>query len=817
MKNNRSSAVYLTVGDFRQKELCESVVPELESRYNIRICVISDDGSGCRVGSGGAVLKVIAESYEENAKIIIINSGGMSKRAVNFALKGKALAGIESHGEALLMLDVLIANALKLSANADSGVLVCCSDIPIDVGDIGRLPSGNLGFCIATDENIGSRHGVMFAGEGSELVCFAHKKSPSELKTLMNRFGRNDVLSDTGWVFLDADFCKTAKEMFAAERLFEKISAEKSEINLYSDILPILCANADAAEYFKSADVVSDEIKSILFRSFSKYTLKVFELGNREFLHFGSTGEYLLNAFRFSGKEEGYLQFNSFTDKSVNIGNGTVLDTVLLKDSCRIGSNCFISDISLSDVTVADGKSVCGFRQSDGSFITAVCDIEENPKTFIDGTELWKTPRFYKGKSFSESYLKFINGCGEQKFSLQECTENADYKYFQSFSKYLKGLQSFSFNREYAQKREHMLKSFFERRPSLGSAECTEAAVEVSLPVRINLSGTWTDAMPYCTDNGGEVINAAVTVDGRLPIKVIAERIEERVIEFVSDSSRLTIDLSNGDTQEYFSDFNLHFAVLKTMGIDDSTLLKSGFRLTTCVTGLEKGSGLGTSSILLAGCFKAMGQLFGLNYSESEIIRMVFVAEQIMNTGGGWQDQAGALFPGVKISSSKKGEHQTVDVREICLSDKMKSLFNNRAVLVPTGERHFGRFVVSDVADRYLRGVPEALEAFEKIKALNEAVINSLENSDEDLFFACINRHCELLKKISPKVTSYKIDKIIARLREESDAVSVCGAGAGGYLLTFLRSGDDSERIKEILKTEFPHIKGSVLPIKLYY
>lgn len=816
MKRSRSSAVYLTVGDFRSKELCESVVPELESRYNIRICVISDDDFGCRIGSGGAVLKVIAENCGENEKIIIINSGGMSKRAVNFALKGKALAGIKSNGEALLMLDVLLSNALKLSEKLESGALVCCSDIPIDASEVNSLPEGCIGFCIATDESVGSRHGVLFSDENSKLILFAHKKTVPELKALMNRFGRKDVLTDTGWVFLDSDFCQTAKKTVESEKLLEKMTQSRCEINLYSDILPLMIAHSDAEGYCKSADVESDEIKKLLFSSFSGYTLKSFELKNQKFLHFGTIKEYLSNSFLLSGKKEDFLKINSSVDATAEVGEGTVLDNALIKGACRIGSGCLISDISLSDVTVPRGKSVCGFRQADGTFITAVCDVTENPKETVSGIPLWDTPRFYKGKSFSESYLKYVNGCNEEKFSLQQCVENADYKYFCSFYKYLQGLQDISFNQVYAEKRERLLTEFFKERSALKTAECVQDKAEICLPVRVNLSGTWSDAMPYCIDNGGAVVNAAVTVDGRLPIRVTAEKLDSREVEFVSDSSKLTIDRLNSDAQEYFSDFNLHFAALKTMGIDSSTVLKNGFRLTTCVTGLEKGSGLGTSSILLAGCFKAMGELFGLNYSDSEIIGMVFAAEQIMKTGGGWQDQVGALFPGVKVSFTQKGIEQKVAFKEIRLPEKMKALFNDRAILVPTGERHFGRFVVSDVADRYLNGIPEAVQAFERIKKLNDFVVQSIEESDEKQFFECINRHCDLLKQISPKVTNPKIDCIIARLKEETEAVSICGAGAGGYLLTFMKNGDDIKRIREILKNEFPHIKAKVLKISLY-
>lgn len=815
MKDNRPCKFYLTVGDLRQKELCESVVSETESRYNVKICVVSDDGFGCRIGSGGAVLNIIKDAYEENEKIIIINSGGMSKRIVNFALKGKVLACVENNGKARLMLDLLIENALRISECTDSGVLVCCSDIPVDTRGIKDLPRGNVGFCIATNESVGSRHGVLFTDENSQLVHFAHKKLPEELKMMMSKFGTDTLLTDTGWIFLDAEFCRKAKKMCLSERLFERITEKKYEINLYSDIIPLLSTDNEKISYFASAET-DDEIKEILYRSFSGYGMKAFKLENQQFLHFGSIREYLTNAFLLSGKKGGVIRFNSCIDESVRIGSGTVLDTASIKGDSHIGDNCFVSDVSLSDVTVPDEKSVFGFRQKDGSFVTAVCDVDENPKMSANGMELWEKPRFYKGKSFSESYLKFVNGGEEQSFSLRHCIENADHKYLQSFSKYLKGLQSFSVNKEYSHRRERLLNGFFKSRISLETAECVTEKVEVALPVRINLSGTWTDAMPYCVDNGGEVINAAVTVEGCLPIRVTAEKLTGKRIEFISDSSTLAVDLTGEDIQEYFSDFNLHFAVLKTMGIDKNTALKNGFRLTTRVTGLEKGSGLGTSSILLGGCFMAMGKLLGLNYSKSEIIRMVFVAEQIMNTGGGWQDQTGALFQGIKISSSEKGEEQNVSVREIRLSEKMSRLFDERAVLVPTGERHFGRFIVGDVADRYLRGVPEALEAFEEMKLLNRELEDSFEKSDEERFFCCLNRHCELLERISPKIINFKIKKVIARLREETEAVSICGAGAGGYLLTFLKTGNDAARIKEILKSEFPQIKGDVLKVNLH-
>ena len=37
-----------------------------------------------------------------------------------------------------------------------------------------------------------------------------------------------------------------------------------------------------------------------------------------------------------------------------------------------------------------------------------------------------------------------------------------------------------------------------------------DAQFDVMVPVRVDLSGGWTDVNPYCTDFGGEVINFTI-------------------------------------------------------------------------------------------------------------------------------------------------------------------------------------------------------------------------------------------------------------------------------------------------------------------
>ena len=95
--------------------------------------------------------------------------------------------------------------------------------------------------------------------------------------------------------------------------------------------------------------------------------------------------------------------------------------------------------------------------------------------------------------------------------------------------------------------------------------------VKVSLPVRVNWGGGWTDTPPYCNENGGVVLNAAILLRGKKPIEVEIRRIPELRIEFAS----LDFDAyGKAETVEEIQDchnpydsFALHKAALIACGI----------------------------------------------------------------------------------------------------------------------------------------------------------------------------------------------------------------------------------------------------------
>lgn len=56
----------------------------------------------------------------------------------------------------------------------------------------------------------------------------------------------------------------------------------------------------------------------------------------------------------------------------------------------------------------------------------------------------------------------------------------------------------------------------------------------VMLPLRVNWGGGWSDTPPYCNENGGTVLNAAILLNGKMPVEVTLRRLPERKIVFGS-------------------------------------------------------------------------------------------------------------------------------------------------------------------------------------------------------------------------------------------------------------------------------------------
>jgi hypothetical protein len=182
-------------------------------------------------------------------------------------------------------------------------------------------------------------------------------------------------------------------------------------------------------------------------------------------------------------------------------------------------------------------------------------------------------------------------------------------------------------------------------------------------PVRLDVAGGWTDTPPYTLREGGTVVNLAADLNGQPPIQVFCRPTQKPEVMFHS------IDLGSTETVDTFGklenyhdpdiSFALPRAALTLLGLNrdcangnslKKALEKLGGGLeVTLLSAVPKGSGLGTSSILAATILAALERFFGIESRREELYRQVLEMEQLLTTGGGWQDQIGGVAGGVKI------------------------------------------------------------------------------------------------------------------------------------------------------------------------
>lgn len=350
----------------------------------------------------------------------------------------------------------------------------------------------------------------------------------------------------------------------------------------------------------------------------------------------------------------------------------------------------------------------------------------------------------------------------------------------------------------------------------------------VKLPLRVNWGGGWSDTPPYCNECGGTVLNAAILLNGEMPVEVTLERLEEHKIIFESRDMDVYGEFDTIEplqaTGDPYDPFALQKAALIACGIVPSkggsleellTRLGGGFKMNSEVTNVPKGSGLGTSSILSGACVKAIFEFMGIAFTEEDLYDHVLCMEQIMATGGGWQDQVGGLSRGMKYITAMPGIQQKLKVDHVEIPEETKQELSNRLVLIYTGQRRLARNLLRDVVGRYVGNEPDSLFALNEIQRVAALMKFELERGHVDDFAKLLNYHWELSKKVDAGSTNTLIDQIFESVEDLIDGKLVCGAGGGGFLQVILKKDVTKEAVHERLKEVFQDNEVDVWPAEL--
>jgi len=354
--------------------------------------------------------------------------------------------------------------------------------------------------------------------------------------------------------------------------------------------------------------------------------------------------------------------------------------------------------------------------------------------------------------------------------------------------------------------------------------------VVTKLPVRVNWGGGWSDTPPYCMEHGGTVLNAAIKLGGELPIEVTIKKLPESKMVLASTDVGSYEEFTDIKKLQNCSDpmdaFALHKAALIACGVipyeenvsveEICAHLGGGLYMNTRVIDIPKGSGLGTSSILAAACVKGIFSFMGVKYTEDELYNTVLCMEQIMSTGGGWQDQVGGASAGIKMVLADKALKQKIICTPLRIDNGTLRELNERFALIYTGQRRLARNLLRDIVGKYVGGDPDVNEVLYRVQQMAVLMRLELEKGRIDGLAKLMNEHWELSKRLDKGCTNTCIDQIFLSIEDLIDGKMICGAGGGGFIQVIMKKGVTLEQMQERLDEVFSESGVGVWKTEFY-
>ncbi|XP_006878926.1 PREDICTED: L-fucose kinase [Elephantulus edwardii] len=345
--------------------------------------------------------------------------------------------------------------------------------------------------------------------------------------------------------------------------------------------------------------------------------------------------------------------------------------------------------------------------------------------------------------------------------------------------------------------------------------------VVAECPARVDFSGGWSDTPPLAYELGGAVVGLAVRVDGLRPIGAKARRIPEPELRLAvgprQDEMTMTVVCRSLDDLKDYCQPHAPGALLKaaficagivnlcaSLSLGEQLLhaFEGGFELHTW-SKLPHGSGLGTSSILAGAALAAVQRAAGWVVSKEDLIHAVLHLEQVLTTGGGWQDQVGGLIPGIKIGYSQAQLPLKVEVEEITVPEGFVQKLNDHLLLVYTGKTRLARNLLQDVLRSWYARLPTVVKnAYNLVRQARECA-EAFRRGNLPLLGQYLTSYWAQKKLMAPGCEPLAVRRMMDALAPHVHGQSLAGAGGGGFLYVLTKKPRQKEALEAVLaKTE---------------
>ncbi|MBR2238010.1 MAG: bifunctional fucokinase/L-fucose-1-P-guanylyltransferase [Prevotella sp.] len=334
-------------------------------------------------------------------------------------------------------------------------------------------------------------------------------------------------------------------------------------------------------------------------------------------------------------------------------------------------------------------------------------------------------------------------------------------------------------------------------------------------PVRIDIAGGWTDTPPYCLLEGGNVVNLAIELNGQQPLQAyVKPSAEPRII-------LRSIDLGAAEVVTTFDELRQFNRVGSPFSIPKAALALAGFLPEFCeeqypsleaqlndfgcgleltlLSAIPAGSGLGTSSILAATVLAAISDSCSLNWDKNELGRRTLVLEQLLTTGGGWQDQFGGLLGGVKLLQTPSGFTQDPVVRWLPTDIYTAPEYRSCHLLYYTGITRTAKQILAEIVRRMFLNHHDQLLLLRQMGRQAIDMYEAIQRQDFQQMGLLVRKTWQQNQQLDSGTNPDGVRRLTDLIDDLCLGYKLPGAGGGGYLYMVAKDPEAAARIRRIL------------------
>ena len=817
------------------------------------------DPVGHRLGSGGGTAWLLQEAYRSQAsevgsqefeawlakeKRILIHAGGQSKRLPSYAVSGKVLMPLpvfrwergQKLSQDLMSVQLPLYEKMMAAAPESLHTMVVSGDVLIRTTQpLQPIPDADVVcYGLWLDASVAKNHGVFVSGRQSPSVLKQMLQKPS-VQTLAELQKDHFYLTDIGvWLLSDKAIALLIKRSMVSHSSSSRLSRLSSpsspssfkEYDLYSEFG---CALGTAPSK------PDDEISSL--------KVAILPLAGGEFYHFGTSREMISSTLRLQNLVNDQREImhidrkphpSIFVQNSVTKIPFTEENTNVWVENSYIGPRWHlthdhvITGVPENDweISLEPGDCIDVVPVGDNDYEVRRYRIDEplnsnevaeraNLKRLFDQrrkyrkdnwlalAKNWRHSVFYQldladaAEAFEKEQIPLPEPLGEDA-PLMTRIHNA---MFLGDSE-----------KAFALLREGLCNAAVadQQQPSLCVAD--DQIVWGRSPVRIDIAGGWTDTPPYCLMEGGNVINFAIELNGQPPLQAYVKPSKEpRIVLRSIDLGAMEVIDTNEQLMDFMhvgSPFSIPKAALVLAGFGQyaplSTLnsqLKAfgcGIEL-TLLSAIPAGSGLGTSSILASTVLGALNDFCGLGWDKNEIGRRTLMLEQMLTTGGGWQDQFGGVLGGVKLLQTGRGFDQSPQVRWLPNDLWTQPEYRACHLLYYTGITRTAKSILAEIVRRMFLNHHAELNLLREMKAHTMEMYEAIQRNDFQQMGQLVRKTWQQNQALDSGTNPSEVAALTSLIDDLCLGYKLPGAGGGGYLYMIAKDPEAAVRIKQIL------------------